>query len=786
MFRYLFISLFISSVCFASNPVIVPIPHKIVHKTGKFVFPSVLAIGFESTSCKKSADLLKRELKRYLPVNIKSSNIQSSQIALSISRKDTQTQGYRLTIGRQKISIVGYDRQGLRNGVISLLWLVRKYKTEIPVMTIIDWPDVKIRGMDLQWCFRTPDKLAMYDTARALAMLKYNIIVPELGANLIINKYRKQFARNGISEKEFSEFVKYCYSWGLDVVPKLNALGHKERGVPWIKTLGNGLDMGYEDNYKMLFDIVREYKKMCPKMKYFHFGMDEAASCLTENSKKYKKTPADLLAEHINRICKFCEKEKITPIIYHDMLIGAQEKIYWHEGAVVHGTRVKSYPARKKICKNVIIDYWNYEGFARYRTMENVRNEGFDIYFTPWGGVSVLTMARNAYLLNAGYLSSTWTCVDYVDMLKAYDRKGRRFYTQRWLVDAFTNAAVFSWNVKTPVCNSFDAGFDAACVTTSLFWDKSSHLAEKSKAIKLPEYRNINRKLIDRIYKSVGLKKGKVRIKGISFELNPSNAIVLGNIAPTKESEILKQPKPWHIYVDGKKDKKIDIINAPRKANSIVLYTRQYGKSTRTNQYGREVNVRCGLTHYDDTWGIGNMAIPRNGFVISGHGEGLYDARVFNGYHKIEIKDAEGNEVPFGKRQVKGKMSAKVDINTHAKSICFLHTTAYEAAHFMPDMLTITINYSDGSDEKFSLRYGRDICSFDDICFLYDKQNPQRKWIARYNAGKSIHDGKLIYAYQWPNPAPDKLISSIDFAIQNVGEEIGYILLGLSIIDIEN
>ncbi len=782
MLKYLSIGLFISSVCVANNPVIVPIPHKVVHKVGKFVFPSALTIGFEIASCKESADLLTRELKRYLPITIKSSNTQSSQIALSISRKNIHPQGYKLTIERRKISIIGYDKQGLRNGAISLLWLVRKYGPELPALVIIDWPDVKIRGMDIQWCFHKPSKLAMYDTARALAMLKYNIIVPELGPNLIIDKYRKQFPHNGISEKEFSEFVRYCYSWGLDVVPKLNALGHKERGVPWLKRLGNGLDMGYEDNYKMLFDIVREYKKMCPKMKYFHFGMDEAGSCLIENSKKYGKTPAELLAEHIGKICEFCKRENIVPIIYHDMLIGAQEDIYWKEGAVVGGTRVKSYPARKNIPKDVILDYWNYEGFSRYRTIENVQDEGFKIWFTPWGGVSVWTMAKNAYLLNAGYLASTWTDVVYTDVFRVYGRKSRRFYTQRWLQDAFTNAATFSWNVNHPGCNGFDPGFDSACITASLFWDKPYYLAESSRAIKLPECNNIDRNLIEKIYKSVGLQEGKVRIKGISFELNPLNAILLGNLKPTEESNLLKRPKPWRIYVDGKKDKKIDIINAPRKANSIVLYTREYGKSTKTNQYGREVNVRCGLTHYGDTWGVGNMAIPRNGFVLSGHGEGLYNARVFNGYHTIKIVDSEGREVPLGIRKPDGTEKARVRINSKASSIVFLHTTAYEAAHFMDDMLTITVNYADGSDEKFSLRYGRDICSFDDVCFLYDKQNPQRKWIALYNAGKSLHDGRLIYAYQWFNPHPKVKVLDVAIKMSESGRRIGYVLLGLSVI----
>ena len=135
---------------FANSFSIVPAPHKVVRKAGKFVFPSELSVGFESVSCQLPANLLMTELKRYLPVTIKKTSTDKSDITLQIASKDLQEQGYKLSVSSGKISIVGHDQQGLFYGVISLLWLVRDAGgvDSIPAITITDWPDVTLRGMD--------------------------------------------------------------------------------------------------------------------------------------------------------------------------------------------------------------------------------------------------------------------------------------------------------------------------------------------------------------------------------------------------------------------------------------------------------------------------------------------------------------------------------------------------------------------------------------------------------------------------------------------------------------
>jgi hypothetical protein len=56
-----------------------------------------------------------------------------------------------------------------------------------------------------------------------------------------------------------------------------------------------------------------------------------------------------------------------------------------------------------------------------------------------------------------------------------------------------------------------------------------------------------------------------------------------------------------------------------RSANFLVMYTPARGATTGTNQYGYEAAVVGGKVTAVQS-GVGNMAIPSNGFVLSGHG----------------------------------------------------------------------------------------------------------------------------------------------------------------------
>ena len=63
-------------------------------------------------------------------------------------------------------------------------------------------------------------------------------------------------------------------------------------------------------------------------------------------------------------------------------------------------------------------------------------------------------------------------------------------------------------------------------------------------------------------------------------------------------------------------------INTSRATDALIIYTRAYGATTSTNQYGSEFTVSAsGYAQNIPAYGICNSEIPAGGFVVSAHGK---------------------------------------------------------------------------------------------------------------------------------------------------------------------
>lgn len=83
-------------------------------------------------------------------------------------------------------------------------------------------------------------------------------------------------------------------------------------------------------------------------------------------------------------------------------------------------------------------------------------------------------------------------------------------------------------------------------------------------------------------------------------------------------------------------------VDAERGTDSLVLYNKYYGKTTRTNNYGREVTVVDGKVTAVRVGG--NSPIPSNGWVLSMHGTA---ADIFSG---LRVGDSVKIEQNLGSR----------------------------------------------------------------------------------------------------------------------------------------
>ncbi len=65
----------------------------------------------------------------------------------------------------------------------------------------------------------------------------------------------------------------------------------------------------------------------------------------------------------------------------------------------------------------------------------------------------------------------------------------------------------------------------------------------------------------------------------------------------------------------------VTAINSHRSANSLIVYTSEFGATTMTNSYGGEVVIGAdGIAKSNFIYDAGDSAIPAGGFVISAHG----------------------------------------------------------------------------------------------------------------------------------------------------------------------
>jgi exopolysaccharide biosynthesis protein len=89
----------------------------------------------------------------------------------------------------------------------------------------------------------------------------------------------------------------------------------------------------------------------------------------------------------------------------------------------------------------------------------------------------------------------------------------------------------------------------------------------------------------------------------------------------TKDKEIIfgmPNIKGYVIDLNSKKSVPIWGVNRPRKNDEVIIYTDEYGETTRSNKYGKEIIVdgEGSIEAITD----GNSNIPKDGFVVSLHG----------------------------------------------------------------------------------------------------------------------------------------------------------------------
>jgi len=89
----------------------------------------------------------------------------------------------------------------------------------------------------------------------------------------------------------------------------------------------------------------------------------------------------------------------------------------------------------------------------------------------------------------------------------------------------------------------------------------------------------------------------------------------------TNDKEIIfgiPKTKGYAMNLNSKKSVPIWGVNRPRKKDEVIIYTNEYGQTTRTNSSGKEIVVNSDGSV--EAISAGNSKIPKDGYVVSLHG----------------------------------------------------------------------------------------------------------------------------------------------------------------------
>lgn len=274
--------------------------------------------------------------------------------------------GYNLDITKNNVTICASNLRGFVCGAETFIKLL--HDDCVPVVTISDSPVKAFRGVHL-----FIPSAAQMDFARRLVKymispMGYNTIIMQVSGGMVYERHPKiseafanaivmyekglwpPFPHFGIAEgkpitkAQLKEFLEYIKSFGIDVIPEVQSLGHVQymthaypeiAEIPETEELEN-VDTREEDmlpsqfyrhsycpsnerSYQILFDIIDEIVEVFEPKEFVHMGHDEVREIGVCKICKHKD-PAQLFAQDVIRIHDYLASKGLKMMMWADMI----------------------------------------------------------------------------------------------------------------------------------------------------------------------------------------------------------------------------------------------------------------------------------------------------------------------------------------------------------------------------------------------------------------------------------------------------------------------------------
>jgi len=387
------------------------------------------------------------DLKNTISLNL----IEEFQLSDSIPT-EFMNEAYKLEIDDDQININAVTEKGIYYGCISLIQLIENTDNEkLPGCKIIDWPDMKIRGISDDISRGQVSTLENFKRIISfISRYKMNTYMPYIEDMIQFKSYPSIGKNRGaLTSDEIKEIVAYADEHFVEVIPIFQTLGHYENILSQKEFIeyadfpgAASLDVTNEKTYTFLETMLKEVFELFPS-KYFHMGADESYDVGLGNSKKLVEETdlATVHANHYKRVYDICKKYNKEVMMYGDIILSHPEIL-------------------EKIPKDITIVDWHYFPRFEYPSTALFDSAGFNYIVSPtvWNFNSafpenflavpnIQTLTKSGIEKNSiGMINSCWG--DY----GAETFKELNLYGYAW-------SAQCAWNIEKSNVNEFNSSF---------------------------------------------------------------------------------------------------------------------------------------------------------------------------------------------------------------------------------------------------------------------------------------------------------------------------------------
>ncbi|MBN1638029.1 MAG: beta-N-acetylhexosaminidase [Ignavibacteriales bacterium] len=298
-------------------------------------------------------------------------------------------EAYRLLIDKNGILIEATTPHGIFYGTMSLVQLLEQSTDGLLGIEIIDWPDLKVRGISDDISRGQVSNLENFKRIiKFIARYKMNTYMPYIEDVLEFDCYPSiGKGRGALTKEEVKEIIKFADEHFVEVVPIFQTLGHYENILVMKEFLdyaefpgAASLCVANENIYIFLENMLKEIFELFPS-EYFHMGADESYDVGLGKSRHLvaNSSLAQVHADHYKKVYSICRKYNKKVLMYGDIILN-------------HPDILNELP------KDVTIVDWHYRAEDYYPSTTLFKNAGFDYYVSSsvWNFITTFPTYINA------------------------------------------------------------------------------------------------------------------------------------------------------------------------------------------------------------------------------------------------------------------------------------------------------------------------------------------------------------------------------------------------------